>query len=137
MSDKPFALSVKVLIRDAKRRCLVLQRSPSSKNNPGLWDFPGGKVDAGEEFATALKREVAEETGLTIRLTGLAGCAQSEAPTRIVVYLIMDAEHVGGTVSLSDEHTDSRWVVVSELPEIGLSPQFRKFAISLATGVQP
>ena len=43
---KPLTLSVKALVRDEQGRCLVIQRSLTSKNNAGQWDFPGGKVDA-------------------------------------------------------------------------------------------
>ena len=53
MARVPFALSVKILVRDDEGRCLLLRRSPSSKNNGGKWDLPGGKVDAGETFEEA------------------------------------------------------------------------------------
>src|ERR1700733_14321223 len=43
--NKSFMLSVKVLLRDPEGKYLIVQRSRSSKNNPGKWDFPGGKVD--------------------------------------------------------------------------------------------
>lgn len=50
-----------------------MRRSPLSKNYPGHWDLPGGKVDAGESFDVALAREVSEETGLRVSLTGVIG----------------------------------------------------------------
>lgn len=128
MNEKRFALSVKVLVRDMNGRYLVIQRSLASKNNGGAWDFPGGKVDAGEDFATALLREVAEETSLTIRLRGLAGSAESELPAAIVIYLIMEADVVEGQVQLSDEHIAHQWVTPGELSTIDLSKQFRQFA---------
>ena len=129
---QPFALSMKVVIRDMAGRCLVIQRSAASKNNAGKWDFPGGKVDPGERFDQALAREVLEETGLTVELTGLAGSAQSQAPGRMVVYLIMEARLVAGEVRLSDEHSAFRWVEPSELLTVDLCPQFRIFAETYA-----
>lgn len=56
MSYKPFALSAKVVIRDKEGRCLLLKRSMSSKGNPGKWDLPGGKVDAGQNLEQELLR---------------------------------------------------------------------------------
>ena len=129
---QPFALSMKVVICDKGGRCLVIQRSAASKNNTGNWDFPGGKVDHGERFDQALAREVLEETGLTVELTGLAGSAQSQAPGRIVIYLIMQGRLVGGDVRLSDEHSAFQWVKPSDLLAMNLCPQFRTFAEAYA-----
>jgi len=50
MPYKPFALSAKVIVLDGEGRCLLLKRSMISKGNPGKWDLPGGKVDAGEDL---------------------------------------------------------------------------------------
>ena len=45
------SLSVKVIIHDDQGRVLLLQRVPeTSRHNAGKWEFPGGKVDAGENF---------------------------------------------------------------------------------------
>ena len=41
---------------------LLLQRSEDDAHNAGLWEFPGGKVDAGETIGEGLRREVLEET---------------------------------------------------------------------------
>lgn len=80
MQRKPLRLSAKIVIQDKDDRCLMLKRSMSSKGNPGKWDLPGGKIDAGESFDGALLREVFEETGLTISIQRVAGTAESELP---------------------------------------------------------
>ena len=48
---------------DVDGRVLLAQR-PEGKSMAGLWEFPGGKVDAGETPETALVRELAEELGI-------------------------------------------------------------------------
>lgn len=53
------------VIRDAEGR-LCLSRRPAHKHQGGLWEFPGGKVEAGETAHHALARELHEELGLTV-----------------------------------------------------------------------
>ena len=132
MSTKPFALSVKVVIRDDAGRCLLVKRSLSSKGNPGKWEFPGGKAEMGESFDAALLREVAEETGLTISLLHVAGAAESEMPTRQVAYIIMEGHLESGHVRLSSEHDEYAWVKPQELAAMDLAEQFRLFAEAYA-----
>ena len=128
MSTKPFALSVKVVIRDKAGQCLLLKRSLSSKGSPGKWEFPGGKAELEEKFDEALFREVTEETGLTISLQRVAGAAEFELPTRKIAYLIMEARLESGEVRLSSEHIDFIWVTPGELPTMDLAEQFISFA---------
>src|ERR1035441_7363396 len=56
--------SASLLIQDPDGAYLVIQRSNTCNNFQGYWEFPGGKIDAGESPATALQREVREETGI-------------------------------------------------------------------------
>lgn len=125
MSEKAFALSAKVLVRDEANRVLLLKRSMSSKNNRGKWDLPGGKVDAGEAFDQALLREVAEETGLTVSLERVAGAAESDLPDRKVAYILMRGRLISGQVRLSEEHSDHAWVQPADLPAMDVCDQFR------------
>jgi len=46
---------------------ILLHRRPAGKENAGLWEFPGGKVEAHERTEEALAREIREECGLIIR----------------------------------------------------------------------
>ena len=50
---------------DTDNRVLIAQR-PEGKTLAGLWEFPGGKVDAGERPEAALIRELKEELGITV-----------------------------------------------------------------------
>lgn len=128
MQGKQLRLSVKIVIRDDNGHCLLLKRSMSSKGNPGKWDLPGGKIDAGENFEEALLREVAEETGLTISIQHVAGTAESELQTIRVVYLILEGRLESGQVRLSSEHDDYVWVDRQELAKLDLCDQFLSFA---------
>jgi 8-oxo-dGTP diphosphatase len=132
MDSTPFVLSVKVIIRNRVGQCLLIRRSNASRHGAGQWDFPGGKLDPGERFDEGLIREVSEETGLRIQLTRLVGCADSLVPDRTVIYIIMEARLLEGQLQLSSEHTDATWVDASELTNMELCEQFRRFAREFA-----
>jgi 8-oxo-dGTP diphosphatase len=127
MSDKPFALAVKALVADERGRILAIRRSAASSQFGGNWDLPGGKVDPGESFDVALVREVAEETGLSITLTGVAGATEYDCPKVRLAVLFMGAAVESGEVQLSSEHDDYAWVERSKLPEMGFAGQLREF----------
>jgi len=61
-----FPKVVAAVIFDKKGRILVSQRALNAKLYPGKWQVPGGKVESGENYLEALKREVKEETDLEI-----------------------------------------------------------------------
>ena len=64
-------LVVAAALVDADNRVLLAQR-PKGKPLEGLWEFPGGKVDAGERPEDALIRELGEELGIAVRAACLA-----------------------------------------------------------------
>ena len=49
---------------------ILLARRPENGDQPGLWEFPGGKVEAGETQPAALARELLEELGITAQIGG-------------------------------------------------------------------
>ena len=64
-------LVVACALIDADNRVLVTQR-PEGKARAGLWEFPGGKLEAGERPEPALIRELHEELGITVKEACLA-----------------------------------------------------------------
>jgi 8-oxo-dGTP diphosphatase len=56
------------VILDQDRNILLTRRAPESHQG-GLWEFPGGKVEAGESLELALRRELREELGIAIGRT--------------------------------------------------------------------
>jgi len=127
LEPKPFLLAVKAIARDSEGRILLLKRSDAARLYPGKWDLPGGKVDPGESFDDALIREVAEETGLSINLTGVAGAAEFELPTARFAVLFMEARCTGSEARLSGEHVAYRWASPSELADIDFSDELGDF----------
>jgi len=68
---RPVVLVVAVAMIDPDGRVLLARR-PEGKSMAGLWEFPGGKVEAGETPEAALDRELREELGVEICVPCLA-----------------------------------------------------------------
>jgi ADP-ribose pyrophosphatase YjhB (NUDIX family) len=102
------------IFRDGKI-LLVRRARPPGK---GLYSLPGGRIEFGETVAGALHREVAEETGLTIEIIGLAGWREV-MPTRPGDghYIVMSfaARWIAGDPILNDELDAFSWAA-PELP---------------------
>ena len=71
MGDKKVVLVCACALVDADRRILIAQR-PEGKSMAGLWEFPGGKVEAGETPEEAIIRELQEELGVITQVACLA-----------------------------------------------------------------
>jgi 8-oxo-dGTP diphosphatase len=61
---KPIDVAVGILMR--RNGDVLLGQRPAGKPYEGYWEFPGGKVESGEEIVDALKREFIEELGVRI-----------------------------------------------------------------------
>lgn len=71
MADIKLTLVVACALVDVDKRVLIAQR-PEGKALAGLWEFPGGKLEAGEQPEAALIRELHEEIGITVKEACLA-----------------------------------------------------------------
>jgi len=69
--EKPCILVVAAALVDPDGRVLIAQRPPG-KGMAGLWEFPGGKIEAGETPEQALIRELDEELGIQVKAPCLA-----------------------------------------------------------------
>lgn len=70
---------VAVALVDSDGRVLLQQRPPG-KQMAGLWEFPGGKMEAGETPEAALIRELSEELGISVSQSCLAPATFASAP---------------------------------------------------------
>ena len=103
-----------VIVRDG--RALAARRG-TAMSLPGLWEFPGGKVEPGESDAEALVREIFEELGLTVTVGELVGENVHEYPT-IRVRLVAFVCTAENRDPLATEHDALRWVDSTELSEL-------------------
>jgi len=119
--DQPRVRCVGAVVRaEPGRLLLVLRgRAPAA----GTWSLPGGRVEPGESDAEAVRREVAEETGLDVAPGPLVGSVERDGPGD-VIYEIHDyaCTVTGGTLAAGDDAADVRWVDHAAVRELPCSP---------------
>jgi 8-oxo-dGTP pyrophosphatase MutT (NUDIX family) len=109
------------VVTDGAGRILLQRRRDS-----GLWALPGGGMDLGDTLPGCAVREVMEETGLDVEVTGLVGTYTD--PRHIVAYddgevrrqfnVCFTARIVGGALAISEESTELRFVAPADLDEL-------------------
>ena len=121
-----------VVIEDG--RILLLNQDTDTGRS---WSLPGGKVEEGEPLATALVREMREETGLDVELGRLLYiCDHLPGNGTHVVHLTFEARRTGGTVGAVTEGADTRpirgveFVSLADLPALGFSERFGELAMA-------
>ena len=113
---------VAVALIDADGRVLVQQR-PAGKPMAGLWEFPGGKVEAGETPEAALIRELREELGIDTQAACLAPATFASAPLndRHLILLLYVCRRWRG-IPCALEGGALRWLRPAELHGIAMPP---------------
>lgn len=124
-------LVVAAALIDAEGRVLMACR-PAGKQHAGLWEFPGGKVEANETPVAALVRELREELDIKIAPDALAPFAFSESPgERHLVLLLYRSRSWRGEVRALDA-AEIRWVAIDALAALDMPPADRPLAEALA-----
>jgi 8-oxo-dGTP diphosphatase len=99
------------------RQVLCAQRS-EAMSLPLKWEFPGGKVEKGENAEECIIREIEEELNLTIKVNCRAPVVRHPYEEDAILELIpFVAEVSGGTMQLL-EHAAARWCSPAELPAL-------------------
>lgn len=99
---------------------LCAQRGSAGKL-PGMWEFPGGKVELGESPQEALVREIAEELSCVIAVNDFINTAEFEYDFGLVVLSTYYCELKNGEPSLS-EHEAMVWLSPDELHTLEWAP---------------
>ncbi len=116
----PVPVVCAIIVRDG--RILLAQRPPDKKLG-GLWEFPGGKVEASESAEAALHRELQEELGCTVRITQtLAPLVHAYDWGSIELMPFVCELADGSTEPHPHEHTALVWVERAELQRYDLAP---------------
>ncbi|MBV6703340.1 NUDIX hydrolase [Kitasatospora aureofaciens] len=122
-APKPNRLVVaaSAVVTDHEGRILLQRRTDN-----GLYAMPGGTMDLGESLPGTAVREVREETGLDVEITGLVGTytdprhviAYSDGEVRQQFNVCFTARITGGELRISSESTDLRFVGPDDIGDL-------------------
>ena len=131
VTASPPLIVVAAALVDAAARVFVQQR-PFDKEMSGLWEFPGGKLEAGEAPEAALVRELREELGIETETACLAPAAfgTGDVNGRPLILLLYVCRKWRGTLRPS-EAIDSRWLHSHELFALDMPPADRPLVAML------
>lgn len=132
---RPF-VGVGVVVFRGDNVLLVRRGKPPRQ---GQWSLPGGAQHVGETVEQAARREVREETGLDVRLTGLVDVLDFIDHDHLGAvrhhYTLIDwmAESEDGDACAADDVTDAMWVPLDELDAHALWEETRRIILTAAT----
>lgn len=130
--DAPAANSIVVavtaFVRDEAGRLLLIRRTDND-----LYAIPGGALELGETLTQTVQREVMEETGIAVNVTGLIGVYSdpehviefTDGEVRQEFSICFRADPTGGDLRTSDESKEVLWVAPADLDALNIHPSIR------------
>ena len=122
-------VAASAFVQNEAGEVLLIQRSDN-----GLWAIPGGAQDVGESIVGTATREVREETGISIEVTGLVGIYSD--PGHVIAYddgevrqefsVCFHGQPVGGTLTTSTESKRVEWIEAERLRQLDIHPSVRR-----------
>ncbi|MCQ2749827.1 MAG: (deoxy)nucleoside triphosphate pyrophosphohydrolase [Clostridia bacterium] len=95
---------VGAIIRNKEGKILIAQRN-LNKNQGGLWEFPGGKIEEGETKEKAIEREIKEELDMDIKCESLFDEHAYEYPNKTINLIVLNCLMLGDSYRAL-EHED-------------------------------
>jgi 8-oxo-dGTP diphosphatase len=108
------------VIENREGRILIARRKAEITLG-GYWEFPGGKMEAGESAAACAARELKEEMDVHIETGDILAETVHDYGTKVVHLIAVNAILLSGHMRLHD-HDDIRWVAVSEMGDYLFAP---------------
>ncbi|WYW01771.1 MutT/NUDIX hydrolase [Pseudomonas phage vB_PpuM-Voja-6] len=117
---------VYAIIRNTATGDVLLARRSAKVNNAGTWNLPGGRLDAGEKAAVALRRELAEELGWHTIKSEPWKRIKADKLDADRVYVLINLTHVP-PITLNDEHDRFLWIQPQMLRLFQTNPPTKHF----------
>ena len=105
-------------------------RNAASRRHAGFWEFPGGKVEAGESNEFALQRELREELQIEVEILRLLATNDFQPPLEGQI-LFYEAQLQSAPPLISQDHDELLWVSLAELSGLNWAPADQEFVTML------
>lgn len=140
-TNKLHIVAVVAVIKNNEGKFLVLKRSKKEIAYPGMYTFPGGKIEGNDTVEETLIKEVKEECGLTLKsgkilLKDKSFIRPDEQTAKVFSYLC-ETENCDN-IKLEDDFIDYKWVTVEDLkdiPHVGIEEELLKAEMILRSGI--
>ncbi|MFA6215492.1 MAG: NUDIX domain-containing protein [Patescibacteria group bacterium] len=122
MYQKPqqFMISLKILLKNKKNECLIMESPDFASRFKQKYDLPGGQINDNEvemPFHQLVDREIKEEAGAKIkyklRQDPVALNKYRFKDGRCILYILFEAKYLGGEIKISEEHASYKWQKIS------------------------